>query len=86
MDHLYIYIYIYIYVLKSSPEAHSIIIPIPDTKCPSEDDPDLDDYYGYLQFINYGKNDSLYQNGISEYIENFKIKLETLKRLKIIGD
>ena len=48
--------------------------------------PKSDDYYGYLQFINYKINDSLYQSGISECIRNFKIKEEVLEILKNIGN
>ena len=45
-----------IYILESSPELQSKLIPY----MPIRRWPNLDDYYGYLQFINYKINDSLY--------------------------
>ena len=85
METIYIYIYIYIYsriFTRSTEYTNSY----PRSYMPIRRWSKFDDYYGYLQFINCKINDSLYQNGISEYIRNFKIKEEVLEILKNIGN
>ena len=85
MGTIYIYIYIYIYsriFIRNTEYTYSY----PRSYMPIRRWPKLDDYYEYLQFINYKINDSLYQSGISECIRNFKIKEEVLEILKNIGN
>ena len=70
-----------IYILDSSPEAQNILIPIHNLIRPTEGELELNDYYGYFNFIKYERKDSLYHNSKLECIENFKIKRDVLERL-----
>ena len=70
-----------LYTLDNSSAAQRIVIPISKLILPGPNALELNNYYGYLEFINYEKKDYLIQNGKQIDIENYKIKRDVLVRI-----
>ena len=71
-----------IYIIDPSPASKNIVIPINKLILPGPNAPELEQYYGYFEFIKYEKKNYMIDNRRQVDIENFKIKRDVLVRLE----